>query len=338
MNISYLTYAGGFDIGFAAAGLEPHYHLHDGYAQKTYAMNWPDVAMDYWSDRKISYGAPVDLLIANPPCACWSVNSKQLGTSDPRIKDTYRLIDLAKEYNPKILITESVVPAMKFFEGEFSDRFTELGYSVTILLVNTMWHRVPQDRKRMFFIASKIGIDIPPPNYAPPMVVKEALEGVQVDLAIDQEATRPMERRAFDGRLADIEPGESLAKAWARLIGGPDESQWKRNSRGHVIGRPPFCSYKLNPDTPARTFTGYYAYCYEDRWLTLREIKDNICQFPEDYKFHKQHIGEQMKEMSRGVMPYMAQWLGVHINNALALNSRTLTIRNEVIDYRLPPL
>ncbi len=337
MNIiSYLTYAGGFDIGMQDAGLPVTYHLHDGYAQKTWERNWPaNIRTNHWKDR---VNIPnVDLLFANPPCACWSVNGKQLGLDDPRAADTLRLFDLAKEYKPKILITESVVPAMKFFEEEFAEKFHWVGYSTKIVLVNAKWHGMIQDRKRMFFIASKVGIDIPAPNWAPPRTCREALGAFPI-FGDDKPATRPLERRAFDGQMDQILPGESLAKAWARLVGGPNEEEWERNSRGHVTGRPPFCSYRLHPDKSSRAFTGYYAYVHplEHRWLTLREIKDCVCEFPEDYMFHEQHIGEMMKEMSRGVMPPVARWLGGHIKQALDM-SIACDVDHEVIDYRIAP-
>jgi len=70
--------------------------------------------------------------------------------------------------------------------------------------------------------------------------------------------------------------------------------------------------------------------------VTLREIQECICEFPKDYEFHQQHIGEMMKEMSRGVMPPVARWLGGHIKQALE-QSMPIYTGHEVIDYRNAP-
>lgn len=131
------------------------------------------------------YKNKVDVVIAGPPCQGFSMSGKR----DPRDERNTMYEDVARSVSvmePKIVLLENVVGllSMKSSKGNLVrdlivKRFEELGYHVEFKVIDASDYGVPQSRKRVIFICSKIGrIGFPMPTHVEKSLV--TLEGFQL--------------------------------------------------------------------------------------------------------------------------------------------------------------
>ncbi|RLC08226.1 MAG: hypothetical protein DRI24_23685 [Deltaproteobacteria bacterium] len=333
--IAYLPYAGGFTLGMKRAGIETDMMFHDGYAEKTFAANFPDtkrVKIDFdWPKRE-----GVKIMYGNPPCAAWSSIGKRQGAKDPRVADTRRWTKLVDFYQPKIMVTESVLQAEGFMDEWLIPRLNERGYATTKWLHNGLFYGLPQSRRRLFIIGHRVPFQPEEPDRTATVLTKNAFNGIDIisNPELNDLMTAPTIRKELDPFLSQIKPGEKLRRAYERLIlipqHGRDESNWPRNARGHVIGRPGFGALRLDPDRPAGSFPGIYPMVHptEDRWLQINEVKIGLCQYGSEYVFTPRGNGDIAKEMARAVMPAMGEAMGRAILASRSLN-RPFIVENK---------
>jgi DNA (cytosine-5)-methyltransferase 1 len=102
----------------------------------------------------------VDIVIGGPPCQGFSNAGKRM-IEDPRNALYKEFVDIVIETNPKIFIMENVEGIMSINKGqtfvEIKETFRELGYNVTGRKLIATQYGVPQKRKRVIIIGSKIG-------------------------------------------------------------------------------------------------------------------------------------------------------------------------------------
>lgn len=102
----------------------------------------------------------VDIVIGGPPCQGFSNAGKRM-IQDPRNALYKEFVDIVIETNPKIFIMENVEGIMSINEGktfaEIEETFRELGYHVTGRKLIATQYGVPQKRKRVIIIGSKLG-------------------------------------------------------------------------------------------------------------------------------------------------------------------------------------
>lgn len=164
--------AGGFSLGFEQAGADVVAAVEiDQWASQTlrnnhqnttvYTEDITQVSNQDIRDRFSDYN--VDVIIGGPPCQGFSIANRNAGDpKDPRnslFKDFLRFVDIL---SPKIVIMENVPNLLKakMSNGEsvinvINNEFIKLGYQVTFDVLNASEFGVPQNRKRLFVIASK---------------------------------------------------------------------------------------------------------------------------------------------------------------------------------------
>ena len=102
----------------------------------------------------------VDIVIGGPPCQGFSNAGKRM-IEDPRNALYKEFVDIVIETNPKIFIMENVEGIMSINEGktfaEIKETFRELGYNVSGRKLIATQYGVPQKRKRVIIIGSKLG-------------------------------------------------------------------------------------------------------------------------------------------------------------------------------------
>jgi DNA (cytosine-5)-methyltransferase 1 len=110
-----------------------------------------------------NYKNKIDVIIAGPPCQGFSMSGKR-NTSDERNTMYEEVARMVSVINPKIILLENVVGllSMKSMKGHYVKdliykRFESLGYSVEHRILDASDYGVPQGRKRVIFICSKIG-------------------------------------------------------------------------------------------------------------------------------------------------------------------------------------
>ncbi len=217
--------------------------------------------------------------------------------------------------NPKILVFESVTNAFKNgkdFINAISNLANRLGYSCTYVLHNTVDFGVPQVRKRFFFIAHKVELQLDRPKIKH-ITVKEALQYVSPDMTSLKE--------------------DGAAKAILHLYeeGGSSDKIWKQHSM-FGASKPSFGIRRLWANKPSLTVTGYAViHPTEDRFLANNELAV-LCSYPETYKFvgGKSTISQQI---ARGVCPKVAEHLAKYIKNSIDMNRIISQPENKLVDW-----
>lgn len=267
----------------------------------------------------------LDILDGSPPCSTFSMAGSREkawgkdkhfreGQAKQVLSDLFfDYLDLVGRLKPKVAIAENVkgmlIGNAKGYTKMVMARFKELGYRPQLFLLNAADCGVPQKRERVFFVAVRNDIDVPPLKLAPThrwISAGEATSDIQEITESERAETAPTDtdRRFYN----ETKPGDSYKVACMRLHG-------KASFFNHV---------RLHKDRPSPTFTSQvdkYNHWSEMRSLTYREAK-RIGSFPDDYHAKTDKIGKYMIGMS--VPPKMTeqvaravcqQWLGVDYGN-----------------------
>lgn len=181
---------GGFSKGFEMAG----YDIVAGIdfwdvALETFKNNHNSEALlkdltETDDDFFKKYENKVDVIIAGPPCQGFSMCG-QRKTSDKRNRLFEEVVRAVKLIKPKVVVIENVVGllSMTNTEGQnvkdvIYDNFNQLGYEVKHKILDASEYGVPQKRKRVIFIISKVkGMNFPKP-YDYKVTVDDALSNI----------------------------------------------------------------------------------------------------------------------------------------------------------------
>lgn len=320
-------YAGGFTLGVLAAGFKVLDHLEEwefGVATSRLNLKLPiRVGAEKWKAQ--DYRGKVDYLYANPPCASWSEAGRKVNDKETRNVDRYlhdgrtKCTELVFEQIPLVQPTaftwESVAAATTNGAAFVKDRIALVnaqGYHVYGLLFNGADCGLPQNRRRFFFVASKVRLTPAAPNQprtTPEAVWKGLLKGDRSACA-----TRP----AKTSLLPKVQPGEYLWRAFERLYG----EEGATHANGQRKGRPGFLHYKIDPKKLCTTVTGgnHIYHHKENRCLTVLE-QQLLCGYPPDYKF----LGapsNQYAQIAKAVLPPAGKWVASIVRKGLERNER----------------
>lgn len=296
--IDLFSGSGGLTEGLKQAGFRVFAAVeNDKYAAKTYKLNHNSTVLfemdirdlDPKTIRKMLKGEPLHLLAGCPPCQGFSsirkLNKKNAKRDERNslIKEFYRF---AEELRPTTIMLENVPGIVDYsLYKEIVRKLEKLGYDISYKVVNVANYSVPQRRKRLVLVGSKL---------AKIEIAKETHENITV-------------RNAFD-KLNEINKNDQLnrifpihrpyIKEMISLVpknGGsrkdlPQKYQLechKKNNVGFndVYGR-------LSWDTVSPTITGgclnpskgRFLHPEENRCISAREAA-TLQTFPINYKF-----------------------------------------------------
>lgn len=173
--------AGGFSLGFEMAGCEVVGAIEtDAWATETFAYNHPNAKViksniEEIDDKKILelFGNEhIDIILGGPPCQGFSICNKNSGDpKDPRNSLFEEFIRLGKILQPKMMIMENVPNLVKAkTENDelvldiIKSELENLGFYVYSNILEAVNYGVPQIRKRLFVIASRIELNNPFPQ------------------------------------------------------------------------------------------------------------------------------------------------------------------------------
>jgi DNA (cytosine-5)-methyltransferase 1 len=159
--ISLFSGAGGMDVGFRKAGFSViAANEIDAFACKTYRANHPDSALlegdiHLYLEQLRSYRG-VDIVFGGPPCQGFSVAGK-MDPADPRSKLVFSFVEAVAAVRPKAFVMENVkalATLTKFQQVRemLFQKFEQLGYSVSMTVLNARDYGTAQNRERVFFI------------------------------------------------------------------------------------------------------------------------------------------------------------------------------------------
>ena len=100
-----------------------------------------------------------DILLAGFPCQPFSISGKQKGFEDTRGTLFFNICQIIDEKNPSVIILENVKNLIYHANSKtfkvILKSLSELGYKVSHKILNTNDFGLPQNRDRIFIVASK---------------------------------------------------------------------------------------------------------------------------------------------------------------------------------------
>lgn len=311
-------YAGGFTCGIKQAGFDVLAHLESlTYGNSSARLNWPSLPIhvpeDEWPLRELAK-KKIDLVYCNPPCAIFSTAGagRKVGwQDDPRLDCWRQCFKVFTELSPRVFVLESVIQA--FTKGRsnvnhFAAKAMELGYSCSIVLLDSQWTGIPQSRRRFLMVFYDRRIDLEFSfSFKEAPTVREVLKHVKSPGFIE-----PTESSTRVRIIKKAKPGEKLRVVFDRT------EDPKRGPNGKIKHRPSFLAYRLPLDKVTGAFAGgnrIYVHPTEDRYLGVNEMKA-ICGYPLDFKLNGNPLGHSSL-LARAVLPPVGKWIGQQVKIAL---------------------
>ena len=339
--IDLFSGAGGLSQGLKQAGFDVVGAVESvpTYAE-SYQMNHPKTNLklsditkidpeEYMKELGLNPGE-LDLLAGCPPCQGYStIGTRNRGQqNDPRNELVYEVLRFALAFQPKTIMMENV-PALANDPrlAGLRKQLEELGYKIDVKVLKMTHYGVPQARRRMIMLGSRLG-DIE--------VVKEEIDSEEMRTVRDAISILPPAGNNSDPlHISDETRRSDKVKKLISLVpkdGGsrtdlPEEYQLECHKKTtgfrDVYGR-------MAWDQPSPTITGgcnnpskgRFLHPEEDRVITLREAA-LLQTFPVDYKFSFKSGKSGVAMMIGNALPpafieYHARNLMNHLNTANA--------------------
>lgn len=268
-------------------------------ACETYKLNHPEVKLLPDDIRQVDPSVfmrelglkkgELDLLAGCPPCQGFStIGTRNRKKDDERNDYVFQMVRFIEAFLPKTIMMENVPGLYKDDRMiVVRERLLELGYSFDMAILNAADYGVPQRRRRMIMLCSKLGdleVDKNTSDISP-VTVRDALAGLARPGTTDDPIHKVMEQRServmsmislvpHDGGSRKDLPTEYQLECHKRTNGFKDvygRMAWDRPSPTITGG----CS------SPSK---GRFLHPEEDRTITLREAA-LLQTFPPNYKF-----------------------------------------------------
>ncbi len=267
---------------------------------------------EYWKDDEIK------VLVGCAPCQPFSthankVKGKEQGNKWNLLNEFIRLVS---ETTPDIISMENVTNlSNKQVFKDFVSQLEELAYNVNYKNIYCPDYGIPQKRRRLVLLASRLGnIEVIPPTHTKDKyrTVRDAIAHLEPVISGEKSQT---DKLHFTTKLTEI----NLKRIKSSVPNGTWED-WDENLRLDCHKKESGKTYKavygrMSWDEPAPTITtqfynygtGRFGHPEQDRALTIREA--SILQsFPANYKFV-----EKNNEV------FLTR-IGTHIGNAVPVN------------------
>jgi len=343
--------AGGLSEGFRQAGFNVLVGQDfDAAAGETFAATHPgatfiggriqDVTPAQMLKAAGKKRGEIDVIVGGPPCQGYSVYNHQRGESDPRAGLFREYLRIVRGIQPRWLVMENVTGITSIAGGgivhEIKSAMHALGYRVDMRVLKAEEFGVPQERRRVFFVATRTDAPIlfPEPTHGPglkPFVtVWDAISDLPVLHNGDAESPRhyaKMPQNAYQtllrgslkevrnhsaGRLARINqermkhipPGGSWRDIPNDLL---PAGMLRANRSDHTkrYGRPRKTDLACTILTKCDVHWGAYIHPVQDRAFTVREAA-RLQSFPDTFEFLGSRT-EQYVQVGNAVPPLLGR-------------------------------
>ncbi|GHU21516.1 cytosine-specific methyltransferase [Betaproteobacteria bacterium] len=172
MAIDLFSGCGGLTQGLHDAGFTVGAAVEiDSLAAETYAANHSGVSLFNADIRSVSATqimeacgiekGDLDLLAGCPPCQGFSrlrLNNKRKRMDDPRNRLIDEVFRMVNEIQPKVVMLENVPNLSRYTRYlDFKKKLRKLGYEISDQILDAADFGVPQRRKRLVLLASRLG-------------------------------------------------------------------------------------------------------------------------------------------------------------------------------------
>lgn len=342
--------AGGLSEGFRQAGFRVAVGQdYDKAAGCTYLATHPGASFlggpiqSALPDDLLSAGGlrsgEVDVIVGGPPCQGYSVYNHQRGVHDPRAGLFKEYLRIVEALRPRWLVMENVSGITSIANGgiirEIESEMGRLGYAVDWKILKAEEYGVPQERRRIFFIANRIGapIQFPKPTHGPGMkpfvtiweaisdlpVLANGAKGVELYSQAPQSEyqavlrgeseqlynhSAPRLSQINEARMTFIPPGGSWRDIPFDLL-PTGMKRAKRSDHTKRYGRPRRTDLACTILTKCDVHWGAYIHPDQDRAITVREAA-RLQSFPDFFEF-KGSRTEQYVQVGNAVPPLLGR-------------------------------
>jgi len=296
---------GGFRLGFEKAGYQCVYSSEiDTACQEVYFQNFREYPLGDITKIELKNLPNFDVLTAGFPCQPFSICGKRQGFQDTRGTLFFYICQIIKAIQPSVVVLENVKHLLHHDRGKTLEvilySLEDLGYVVNYQLLNAKDFGLPQNRERVFFIATKhkpfnfhhLKTTKPTPN------LREFLD--------QEDSFEYLDKSEYT--LID-QPTEQTSGLI--FVGYRNKNIWKTGIRPNTehlsrVHHQPNRIYSIegvHPTIPSQETSGrFFIYIPEEnavRKLTLKECY-RIMGFPEDFITHHK-IGTCYKQIGNSV-------------------------------------
>lgn len=333
--IDLFSGCGGLTQGLRDAGFKVQAAVEiEALAAETYLENHPEVTMFNADIRTISASqlikvcgvkkGELDLLAGCPPCQGFSrirLNNKRERMIDPRnrlIDEVFRLIS---EMLPKVIMLENVPNLSRYTRYlDFKRGLIKLGYTISEQILDVADFGVPQRRKRLVLLASRLGQILNLDPTGKKRTVRDAIGKLPSHIVKNDALHNHTEHRSEricklikaipkDGGSRTSLDSSLALKCHEKMDGFYDvygRMKWDDVS-------PTITGGCINPSK------GRFLHPSEDRSITLREAA-LLQSFPLDYKFSLRRGKHAAAEMIGNALPPLfsfmqAKAIQTHLDN-----------------------
>jgi len=343
--------AGGLSEGFSQAG----FHVlvgqdFDAAAGKTFESTHHDAKfiggpIQNVTARQILDAArkakgEIDVIVGGPPCQGYSVYNHQRGDGDPRAGLFREYLRIVKGIQPRWLVMENVTGITSIAGGgvvrEVYAGMENLGYRVKMQILKAEEYGVPQERRRVVFIATRGDAPIlfPEATHGPdrkPFVTvwdaisdlpriengekfgplayasepkNEYQKALRGSGAMVLNHSAPRLAKINEQRMLHIPPGGSWRDIPFDLLPAGMRKA-KRSDHTKRYGRPRKTDLACTILTKCDVHWGAYIHPVQDRSLTVREAA-RLQSFPDSVAFHGSNT-EQYVQVGNAVPPLLGR-------------------------------
>ena len=344
---------GGLSYGFEMAGFNILLGIdNDSKALETFELNHKNAKsicgditqITYENDIKPIIGdTEIDIIIGGPPCQGMSLSGPRK-FDDPRNKLYLSYIRLVEEIQPKMFVIENVPGLVGLFGGQIKnsiiEKFKSMGYDIQYRILCASDYGVPQSRRRVVFVGSRIGkYEYPSTDHEiitcsmalsdlPPLEDELGEETMPYETLPQNKYQELMRRRSKAVKNHVAASHSERVKQIISLV--PDGGNYKdlpeeyAHSRNFHVAWTRFASNKPAPtiDTGHRH---HFHYKY-NRVPTVRECA-RLQSFPDDFIFLGNKT-QQFRQVGNAVPPIMAWEIAKQVMKSLE--------ENEMRIYKIP--
>lgn len=275
-----------------------------------------------------------DVIIAGPPCQGFSMAGRRdvLDERNNLFKEVIRVVTIVR---PKVVVIENVVgllsmttPDGKDVKAEITRELSELGYYVNHKVLTASEHGVPQNRKRVIFIASlKDNVQFPEPTHGegkkPFVTVGDALGNIP-DREKQYLEARTEYQKLMKGRqdILNHNPINHAENIVKRMHSVPQGGNWKDIplELGQGGGQHSNNYRRLKSDEPSITIKhvskSMIIHPLYDRTPTIREVA-RIQSFNDDFEFTGT-LYEQHQQLANAVPPILGKAIATSVLKMLS--------------------
>lgn len=322
--VSLFSGGGGLDLGFIKEGYQVIWAIDNNRnAVDTYKKNIGDhIVYADINEIDIAYIPCGDVVIGGPPCQSFSLAGNR-NTEDARGQLVWRYIHIIEWVRPKAFVFENVTGLLsaRNSRGEkiidlLKEAFREIGYTITLQVLNAADYGVPQRRRRVIIVGLREGeFRFPEPTHSekdgkkPRYVsVREAL-GDLPPAVEDENGLAWFTGPPQNGYQERMRTGETVSEHFIPQMseldkyivahvkpGGnyrdiPSDVNSSRIRRLQREGGHTTCYGRMAPDQPSYTINTYFnrpnvgcnIHYGQDRLITVREAL-RLQSFPDSYR------------------------------------------------------